>query len=301
MASLADTPSMPADTAPPGRVYTRHRIVTRICHWTNVLSILFLIMTGLNIFDAHPSLYWGKFGANADDGRRWLEVGAVDGPNGTVRGMTRVGPVTVDTSGFLGTNRGADGEVQQQGFPDWITFPHNRDLATARRWHFFFAWLFILNGLAYLIYGFATGHLQREVWPKLKQLRPANLWHDIVQHAKLQFPRGQDDKTYHILQRLAYSGTVFVLLPLMALTGLSMSPGFNGAVNGFLPSLFGGRASARSIHFIVMDLTILFILVHVLMVILAGPINQLRSMITGRYDVGPDRPNPDHASQEHGE
>ncbi len=108
-------------------------------------------------------------------------------------------------------------------------------------------------------------------------------------HAKLQFPRGADDREYHILQRLAYSGTLFVLLPLMILTGLSMSPGFSAALNGLLPALFGGRASARSIHFISMDLIIAFIAVHVLMVILAGPINQLRSMITGRYDTGKDR------------
>ena len=82
---------------------------------------------------------------------------------------------------------------------------------------------------------------------------------------------------------------MFVLLPLMVLTGLSMSPGFDAAAGGLLPGLFGGRASARSIHFIVTDLTVLFIVVHVLMVVLAGPINQLRSMITGWYDTGKER------------
>ncbi len=287
MATVADT--LDTAPAPSGQVYYRHRVITRVCHWINALCILFLVGTGLNIFNAHPSLYWGKFGANADDGRRWFEIGAVDRPGGGIEGVTRIGPVMVDTSGILGTNPDGQGGVQQQGFPDWATFPANRDLATARRWHFFFAWAFILSGLVYLGYGFFTRHLQNDVWPRLKQLSPANLWHDIVLHAKLQFPRGRADREYHILQRLAYAGTVFVLLPLMVLTGLSMSPGFNGAVNGFLPALFGGRSSARSLHFIVMDLLIAFVAVHVLMVILAGPYNQIRSMITGRYDTGKDR------------
>ncbi len=288
MATVADR----IDTAPEppaGQVYYRHRVITRVCHWINALCILFLVATGLNIFNAHPALYWGQYGASPDDGRRWFEIGAVDRPGGGVAGLTRIGSVTIDTSGLLGTHPQPGGAVEQQGFPDWTTFPHNRDLATARRWHFFFAWAFILSGLVYLAYGFFTRHLQNDVWPRLRQLNPANIWHDIVQHAKLQFPRGRDDREYHILQRLAYAGTVFVLLPLMVLTGLSMSPGFNGAVNGFLPALFGGRSSARSLHFIVMDLLLLFVAVHVLMVILAGPYNQLRSMITGRYDTGKDR------------
>ena len=297
MATVAEPTAAPRDAAspavPPGRVYYRHRTVTRVCHWVNALCIGFLIATGLNIFNAHPALYWGRYGANADDGRRWFEIGATDKPGGGVAGLTRIGPVTVDTSGLLGTHPAADGTVEQQGFPDWATFPGHRDLATARRWHFFFAWAFILSGLVYLIYGFATRHLQNDVWPRLQQLSPASIWHDIVLHARLRFPRGAADREYHILQRLAYATTIFVLLPLMVLTGLSMSPGFNAALGGFLPSVFGGRASARSLHFIAMDLTIAFIVVHVAMVFLAGPYNQLRSMITGRYDTGPE-PDPDH-------
>ena len=286
MATAAPTRAVPA--TPPGQVYYRHRVITRVAHWINVVCLAFLIATGLNIFDAHPALYWGKYGADADDGRRWFEIGAVDTPHGPA-GITRIGPVSLVTTGVLGLNRTSDGILQQQGFPDWLTFPSHRDLATARRWHFFFAWLFILNGLAYLIYGFATGHLQRDVWPRLKQLSPANIWRDIVDHARLRFPRGPDDRHYHILQRLAYSGTIFVLLPLMILTGLSMSPGIDAASGGMLPGLFGGRASARSLHFIMMDLTLAFIVIHVAMVILAGPYNQLRSMITGWYDTGVER------------
>ncbi|MGI4878979.1 MAG: cytochrome b/b6 domain-containing protein [Janthinobacterium lividum] len=271
------------------RVYYRHRVVTRLTHWINVLSIAFLLTSGLNIFNAHPSLYWGQYGADADDNRRWLQVGAIDRPGGGLAGTTQVGPVTLDTTGVLSVSNDATGMQQAIGFPSWATFPSWRDLATARRWHFFFAWLFILNGLVYLIYGLVTRHLQDEIWPRLRELSPRNIWRDIAKHAKLQFPRGNDDRHYHVLQKIAYAGTVFALLPLMILTGLSMSPGFNAATHSVLPQLFGGRASARSFHFIVTNLTVAFILVHVLMVVLAGPFNQLRSMITGRYDVGQER------------
>ncbi len=290
MASLAaplDTTGVPPVRS--GQLYRRHRLFVRIGHWLNVLCLAFLVATGLNIFDAHPALYWGQYGADADDDRRWLEIGAATGPYGGTIGTTRIGPLRIVTTGVLGWNRAANGRLQQQGFPDWATFPHNRDLASARRWHFFFAWIFIANGLAYLAWGFATRHLQDEVWPRLRQLAPANIWRDVVAHARLRFPRGDDDKHYHILQRFAYAGTVFVLLPTMVLSGLSMSPGFDAAAGGVLPQLFGGRASARSIHFITMDLTLAFIVVHVAMVILAGPFNQLRSMITGWYDTGRPR------------
>ncbi len=286
MASVAET-ATPIDPLPlvANRVYYRHSVLIRITHWINALCIGFLIATGLNIFNAHPALYWGRYGADADNGRRWLEIGAVDRPGGGLQGMMRVGSVTLDTSGLLGTHTQPNGSVEQQGFPDWATFPGHRDLAQARQWHFFFAWLFILSGLAYLIYGFATRHLQNDVWPRLKQLSPASIVHDIVVHAKLQFPRGDSDREYHILQRLAYAGTIIVLL-LMVATGLAMSPGIDAATAGLLPSLFGGRASARSLHFIAMDLTIAFIVVHVAMVLLAGVYNQMRSMITGWYDIG---------------
>ena len=274
---------------PAGTRYYRHTVVTRVCHWINVVCILVLLGTGLNIFNAHPALYWGQYGADADDGRRWLEIGATDGPAGSPIGQLRVGEVRVETTGVLGLSKNADGSALSQAFPGWATIPSWRDLATGRRWHFFFAWLFILNGLVYLIASFANGHIQRQIWPRLRELRPANVLHDFVEHLKLRFPRGEDAKRYHVLQKIAYGGTVLILLPLMVLTGLSMSPGFNAAVGGFLPGLFGGRASARSIHFIVTNLVVLFIAVHVLMVVLAGPYNQIRSMITGRFDTGKER------------
>lgn len=286
MATVEQVGALPE---PASTRYYRHSVVTRICHWINVVCVIVLLGTGLNIFNAHGGLYWGQYGADADAGRRWLEITSALGADGQPVGTTRVGGIMVETTGVLGLSKGADGALQSQAFPGWATIPSWRDLATGRRWHFFFAWLLILNGLVYLIRGFLSGHIQRQIWPRIRELRPANVLHDIVEHAKLKFPRGEDAKRYHVLQKIAYGGTVLILLPLMVLTGLSMSPGFNAAVGGALPELFGGRASARSIHFITTNLVVLFILVHVLMVVLAGPYNQIRSMITGRFDTGTER------------
>lgn len=279
---MNDQPTTPA--AP--YLWHRHAAVTRITHWINVIAISFLLGSGLNIFNAHPALYWGAYGADADDDRRWLEIGAVDDGSGGTRGVTRVGPVMVTTTGVLGV-ASTNGQQVQQGFPGWATFPTGRDLATARNWHFFFAWVLILNGLVYLVYGFATRHLSRDLWPRLRELSPANIWHDVVVHAKLRFPKGEDAKHYHILQKLAYGGAVFVLLPLMIATGLAMSPGI-GATWSWLIDLLGGRQSARSIHFITATAVVGFIIVHVLMVLLAGPYNEIRSMITGKFRIDPE-------------
>lgn len=284
MASLA-IPDSPAPAAP--YLFKRHALATRITHWVNALAITFLIGTGLNIFNAHPSLYWGQGGATTDTRGQWLAIGAVQGSNGEPRGMTRVGPVAVDTTGVLGVASGPSGARQAQGFPSWATFPSVRDLATARNWHFFFAWIFILNGLLYIGFGIWSGHLRHDLLPRLRELKLSNIWHDIVTHATLKFPKGEDAKRYHILQKLSYAGTALVVLPLIVLTGLAMSPSM-GATTGWLIELFGGRQSARSIHFICMALTVGFVLVHVLMVLLAGPYNEIRSMITGKFRIDPE-------------
>src|SRR5205823_13878972 len=124
--------------------------------------------------------------------------------------------------------------------------------------------------------------------PSARELRPASLWHDIKDHARLRFPTGEAARRYNILQKLSYIGVIFLLLPMMVLTGLTMSPGIDAAWPWLL-DLFGGRQSARSIHFLAATALLLFILVHLMMVVLAGPINEIRSMITGRFRVPPER------------
>jgi thiosulfate reductase cytochrome b subunit len=85
-----------------------------------------------------------------------------------------------------------------------------------------------------------------------------------------------------VLQKLAYLSVLIVTIPGMVLTGMTMSPALNAAMPWLL-DLFGGRQSARSLHFIFAVGLVLFVLVHLLMVLLAGPLNEIRSMITGRF------------------
>ncbi|GAA4010212.1 cytochrome b/b6 domain-containing protein [Sphingomonas swuensis] len=187
--------------------------------------------------------------------------------------------------------------LELPNFPGWITIPSTYDLAGARRWHLFFAWVFGLSLFLYLLWSLVNGHLRRDVVPGARELAPSHLWQDIKDHARLRFPTGEAAARYNILQKLSYGGVLLVLLPLLLLTGLAMSPAM-GAAWPWLNELFAGRQSARSIHFICASLIGLFIIVHVVMVVLAGPINEMRSMITGRYRLpdGPVEPQePAHA------
>jgi len=270
-----------APDAPRPEVIRRHGVVVRITHWINVVVISLLLMSGLNIFNAHPRLYWGQAGADFD--RPWLEL-TIDTAGGGARGVAHIGGADITTTGLLGLSRGPDGHWQIQGFPSWATLPARRDLATARRWHFFLAWLFVINGAAYWLIGLAGGHLRRDIAPTRRDLAPRNLWRSIVDHLRLKHPVGEEAKRYNVLQKLAYLAVIALLLPAMVLTGLTLSPGVDAAIPQ-LTTLFGGRQSARAIHFITANLIVLFVIVHLVEVVLAGAWNEIRSMITGRYVV----------------
>lgn len=275
-----------ARTLPHREVVYRHGLAVRITHWINVLAISLLLMSGLNIFNAHPRLYWGQYGADND--RPWLEL-TVERAPGDTRGVARIDGREVTTTSLLGLSQDAQGRWNVQGFPDWATLPAHRDLAIARRWHFFLAWLFVINGAAYYLCGLVTGHLRRDLTPTRDDVRPRNIWQSIVDHIRLRHPVGDEARRYNILQKFAYLAVIVVLLPAMVLSGLAMSPGMDAAWP-WLISLFGGRPSARSIHFITANLIVLFVIVHIVEVLLAGVWNELRSMITGRY-VLPTEPH----------
>lgn len=261
-----------------GEVFYRHRLPVRITHWINALCILFLLGSGLNIFNAHPSLYWGKYGADAD--KPFFSIGSEDAAGGGTHGYVQLGPWRVDTTGVLGWSK-SEGEYVDRAWPDWMTIPSFQDLADARHWHFLFAWLLAINGSVYLIWGVVSRHLKRDIVPTAADIRA--IPSSIVEHVKLKHPAGVAAKRYNPLQRFAYLG-VILLITLMVLTGLTMSPGFD-AVCPWLLDVFGGRQSARSIHFISASLIVLFVIVHLVEVVLAGAINEVRSMLTGRYVV----------------
>jgi Ni/Fe-hydrogenase b-type cytochrome subunit len=253
----------------------RHRLSTRIWHWLNALALLVMLMSGLMILNAHPRLYWGEDGANFDPA--WLEIG-----NEGERGFLRIGDLRIETTGFLGAWRDDKGWTVRRAFPPWATIPSNYDLALSRRWHLTFAWLFAASTALYAMWSVANGHLRRDLLPRANELGARHLWQDIKRHAKLEFPKGAAARSYNTLQKLSYVVVLLMLLPVMILTGMTMSPALD-ATWGWLPEMFGGRQSARSIHFIAAIALVIFVMVHLVMVTLAGPINEIRSMITGHY------------------
>jgi thiosulfate reductase cytochrome b subunit len=271
-----------------GRVQVyRHTLWVRVGHWVNVVALCTLLFSGLQIFNAHPMLYWGQKGADAEAGpdHPWIAISAVTGPDGKDKGTLRVGSLEFTTTGVLGVSKAPDGSAAYRGFPSWATLPASQDLATGRRFHFFFAWIFVLNGLVYMVYGFISRHFQRDIAPTGPDLRA--IGRSIIDHIKLKHPTGEAATRYNVLQKLAYMAVIFLFLPLMVLTGLTMSPGVDSIIPGLL-DLFGGRQSARTIHFISAAMIVAFIVIHLIEVVLAGPINEMRSIITGWYAIPPE-------------
>ncbi len=174
-------------------------------------------------------------------------------------------------------------------WPGWMTIPSDYSLAVARHWHFAFAWVLGVGFTLYLIRALWNGHLRRDIALSLSEVAPSHLWDDIKKHAKFDF--SSEDARYNPLQKITYSLVLFVLLPGAILTGLCLSPGFGG-IAPWLVDLFGGRSSARSIHFLCAAGFAAFIVVHLALVVLAGPINEIRSMITGWFTPHPPKPVP---------
>jgi thiosulfate reductase cytochrome b subunit len=267
-------------SAPPGYLYYRHTLPVRIMHWTNFIALTVLFMSGLQIFNAHSALYWGD---SSYSGRPpLLEIGTRETANGELVGVTTVFGREFNTTGVLGLSTYPNGQPNQHAFPSWATIPSFYSLALARDWHFFFAWIFVINGVAYVLYSLFSRHLMRDLAPTGAELR--SIGTSITDHVKFKQPTGEAAKRYNVLQKLAYLSVIFVLLPLVILAGWAMSPWLNSIIPGWV-DLFGGRQSARTIHFIVAWLLFLFLAVHVFEVLISGFWNHMGSMVTGRYRI----------------
>jgi Ni/Fe-hydrogenase b-type cytochrome subunit len=242
---MSDSMIMTESKAGSGALVFRHRLSVRIWHWVNAVTIFVMMMSGLGIFNAHPMLYWGQYGANLDT--PWLKL---------------------------------------DRFPGWMTIPTDYSLALSRHWHLTFAWVLAFGLLFYFIRSLINRHLQKDLALSRSEIAPSHLWADIKKHARFDF--SESEARYNPLQKITYSLILFVIMPVIILTGLCMSPGFGG-VAPWLTDVFGGRASARSIHFICTGAIAAFILLHVVLVILAGPYNEMRSMITGKFRLSPEK------------
>ena len=219
------------------RERNRHAAPTRVWHWINLLAIIVLFMSGLNISNAHPYLYWGEWGFAPE--QAWLEV---------------------------------------PRFPGWMTIPGFYSLAKARDWHLLMAFPFAFGLLGMWIAMLWNGHFGRDLMTGKRERRWQAIRRDIGQHLRLDFTHS--DGKYNFLQKLAYGLVLGVLLPGMVLTGMAISPGMDAACPWLL-DIFGGRQSARSIHFLFAWGLFGFFVIHVALVLLTGPIGHLRSMTLG--------------------
>lgn len=258
-----------------GRVIYRHRVATRLTHWTWAIALFFLLLSGLQIFNAHPTLYIGKQSGFEFD-NSVLSMSASQAADGTVSGYTTILGKSFNTSGIFGMSGEADNPAYR-GFPAWATLPSYQDLATGRVIHFFFAWFFVAAFLIWFVSSLISGHIRRDILPGLADFKA--LPQSIADHLRFRF---HHDGRYNGLQKLAYAGVLLVVFPLIILTGLTMSPGMNAAWPWLL-DVFGGRQTARTIHFLCMTLLVAFFVIHIVMVVAAGPFNEMRSIITGWY------------------
>lgn len=234
--------SAAADTILPAR----HSALVRVTHWLITLSFLALLLSGVEILISHPRFYWGETG---NSGTRPLFTLPIPASRATV--PTGYGYVLPDQNGW------------------------------SRYLHFQSAWLAVWTGLLYLAFGFFKGHFRRNLLPAPSDLSARGLASIVAGHLRFRRPGEEEAWRYNVLQRLTYLFVIFVLFPLVIWTGLAMSPAVASAIPAAV-SILGGQQSARTLHFFVSGLLVLFLLVHIFMVCLAGFRNRVRAMITGR-------------------
>ncbi len=225
---------------------SRHSLLVRLTHWLTVLSFLALLVTGAEILVSHPRFYWGEIG---NVNTRPLFTIPIPSSRNTV--PTGYGYVLPDQNGW------------------------------SRYLHFQSAWLVVGTGLLYLAFGLFKGHFRRNLLPAPDDRSPQALANSILEHLRFKRPSEAEAWSYNLLQRLTYLFVIFVLFPLIIWTGLAMSPAID-SVFPWVVTLLGGQQSARTIHFFVTLLLVLFLLVHLFMIIFAGFRNRMRAMVTGR-------------------
>jgi thiosulfate reductase cytochrome b subunit len=224
----------------------RHTAIVRVTHWVTTLCFFALLVSGIEIVISHPRFYWGETGNVLTPALFKLPI-----PASRPAVPTGYGYVMPDQNGW------------------------------SRYLHFQGAWIVVFTGLLYAVYGLLTRHFWKNLFPAAADLSPRALWSVIANHLRFKFRGEAGAWSYNVLQRLTYLFVIFVLFPLVIWTGLAMSPAVASAFPATVTS-FGGQQSARTIHFFVSVFLLLFLLVHMAMVCLAGFRNRMRAMVTGR-------------------
>lgn len=265
------------------RVY-RHTIPVRIWHWLTVAAVAGLLFTGFNVINVHPRLYWGEVGNAATQPAIALISTEPGGPHATTKPNPTalvIGSHTWDVTGWLG----AAWDLGQDGMYFVIAItPDSWHFGAMRAWHFAWAWLLVIAWLAFVVYLIVSGRMWRVLLPTPEQRTASALVRDILDHLRLRRWSGASAQNYNLLQKLAYLFVLFVLIPVAILSGLTMS----NAVTARFPelyTLFGGRQSARTIHALCAAAVVVFALVHVVQLFVAGFVNEIRSMFTGYFEI----------------
>jgi len=231
----------------------RHSALVRATHWIITLCFFALLVSGIEIVISHPRFYWGENGNDLTPTLFKLPI-----PSSRALVPTGYGYVLPDQNGW------------------------------SRYLHFQAAWVAVLTGLLYGVFGFLTGHFRKNLFPAKADLSWRGLCGAIATHVRFERPDQAGAESYNVLQRSTYLFVIFVLFPLVIWTGLAMSPAFVSAVPASV-TLLGGRQSARTLHFFVSLALLLFLVVHVAMVCLAGFSSRMRAMITGRVGTYTER------------
>jgi thiosulfate reductase cytochrome b subunit len=233
----------------------------RSSHWILAVSVLTLAVSGFIILMSHPRLYWGAVGNDLTPALFELPISRNYKHGGWAP------PVTFFAGEHPVVSRARTYDIFNKN--GW-----------ARSLHFLAAWFLIITGLFYIAVGFFSGHLRRNLVPRARELSPPVLWQDVMGHLRLPMLRAAGGPPYGPLQKIAYFGVVVVTLPLIVLTGLTMSPAVTAAYPALL-DFFGGSQSARTVHFFAFVALVLFLIVHVAMVLLTGFRRQMRMMVFG--------------------
>jgi thiosulfate reductase cytochrome b subunit len=221
----------------------RHSATVRLTHWITALCFLALLVSGIEIVISHPRFYWGENGNVLTPPLFSIPI-----PSSRATVPTGYGYVLPDQNGW------------------------------SRYLHFEAAWALVLSGMLYVIAGLFSGHFRRDLLPAATD---RSFFRTLADHLQLKRLAEPAASSYNLIQRLVYLGVIFVLFPLMIWTGLAMSPAFVAAIPATVTA-FGGRQSARTLHLFVSLSLVAFLLVHVVMVWLAGFNTHVIAMITGR-------------------
>lgn len=239
----------------------RHARWVRVSHWVLTVSLLTLAFTGFVILMAHPRLYWGEAGNDLTPALLELPISR----NYKHGGWEKPTPIVQGSTALISADRTYD-IFNQNGW--------------GRSLHFLAAWWLVVPGAVYLLIGVGGGHFRTHIWPRAKELAPALVWRDVLDHLHSRTPLPSGGPQYGLLQKSTYSLVVFVLAPLMVVSGLTMAPAVTAAFP-FLLGLFGGYQSARTIHFFTFVALLLFVAVHLVMVVKSGFRRQIRAMTVG--------------------